>query len=80
MRWWEMLQTGKAKTVKEVGELEGVSPGYVSILLPYALMAPDIVKAIIKGEHPPELSANALLYKNELPKVWEEQKRVLNFG
>ena len=75
-----MLKSGKAKSGKEVGEMEGVTAGYVSALLPYALLAPDIVKAIVTGQQPPELSARSLMYNQALPINWSEQKRVLGFG
>ncbi len=80
MRWWEMLKSGKAKTVKEVGEMEGVTAGYVSALLPYALLAPDILEAIVKGQQPAELTARSLMYDQALPMSWEDQKRVLGFS
>jgi len=55
-----------------------VDQGDVSRILPLALLAPDIVEAILKGRQPVELTA-ARLKRIRLPLSWVEQRRLLGF-
>jgi len=43
-------------------------------------MAPDIVSAILSGEHPAELTARRLMDDTRLPLDWNEQRRCLGFA
>jgi hypothetical protein len=44
-----------------------------------ALLAPDIVQSIVRGEHPPSLNADRLIRQVPLPMVWNEQRALLGF-
>ena len=46
-RWLEMLQSGKAQSLTEVAELEGMDRAYVSRMVNLTTLAPDIVAAIL---------------------------------
>jgi hypothetical protein len=48
-RWQRMLDKGVYATVSEIGDAEGISKSYVSRILRLALLAPDIVEAILAG-------------------------------
>ena len=45
-----MLDEGIYTTVSEIGDAEGISKSYLSRILRLALLAPDIVEAILAGE------------------------------
>jgi hypothetical protein len=45
-----MLDDGVCATVSEIGEAENISKSYVSRILRLALLAPDIVEAIVAGK------------------------------
>jgi hypothetical protein len=71
-RWQRLLEEGVYASVSEIGEAEGIDKGYVSRILRLALVAPEIVEAIVEGRadaHPP-------LRKLErpLPNSWDEQR------
>jgi site-specific DNA recombinase len=61
----------------EIAEQEQVTDGYVSQLLPLAFVAPTLVEDVIAGRHPPELTANRLIWKTALPLSWQQQCRAL---
>ena len=48
-RWQRMLDKGLYMSVSEIGDAENISKSYVSRILRLALVAPDIVEAILAG-------------------------------
>jgi hypothetical protein len=48
-RWQGMLDEGIYATVSEIGDAENISKSYISRILRLALLAPDIVEAILDG-------------------------------
>jgi hypothetical protein len=70
-RWQRMLDDGVYTSVSEIGDAENISKSYVSRILRLALLAPDIVEAILTGS----TGQGILLEKLErpLPASWEEQ-------
>ena len=48
-RWQRMLDDGVYASVSEIGDAENISKSYVSRILRLALLAPDIVEAILMG-------------------------------
>ena len=48
-RWQRMLDDGVYATVSEIGDTENISKSYVSRILRLALLAPDVVDAILAG-------------------------------
>jgi hypothetical protein len=48
-RWQRMLDEGVYATVSEIGDAENISKSYVSRILRLALLAPDIIEAILAG-------------------------------
>jgi site-specific DNA recombinase len=79
-RWSEDLITGRAQSVAEVAEREGVGARYVRRLLRLAFLAPEIVDAIAAGRQPPELTAEALAERIELPLLWTEQEQAVGIS
>ena len=70
-----MLDEGVYATVSDVGDAENISKSYVSRILRLALLAPDIVEAIIAGQTHQALMLEQL--ERPLPASWEEQWRLL---
>jgi site-specific DNA recombinase len=77
--WLSRLTSGRSDSIAAIANDEEVSRGYVTRLIHLALMAPDIVQRIARGEHPPELSAAKLMRLMPLPHDWGEQKKLLGF-
>jgi hypothetical protein len=72
-RWRRRIESGRAKSITDLAEQEGVTVAYVCRLLPLTCLAPDIVEAILDGRQPKELKAAEL--RGNGPLVWEEQRR-----
>jgi hypothetical protein len=71
-RWQRMLDEGVYATVSEVGDAENISKSYVSRILRLALLAPDIIEAILAGRADQSLMLERL--ERPLAMSWEEQR------
>jgi hypothetical protein len=71
-RWRRRIESGKAKSVTDLAEQEGVTDAYVCRLLPLTCLAPDIVEAILDGRQPKGLRLAEILGNG--PLAWEEQR------
>jgi hypothetical protein len=58
-------------SVSEIGDAENISKSYVSRILRLALLAPDMVEAILEGRADRGLLLEHL--ERQLPARWEEQ-------
>ena len=72
-RWRRLLEEGQYGSVVELAEAEKINKSYVSRVLRLALLAPDIVEAILAGCQPPTLGLPGLLAP--FPVEWEVQRR-----
>ena len=75
-RWLEMLESGQAKTLTEVAELEGMDRAYVSRMVNLTTLAPDIVAAILDETLPDQVTLFDLA--SGTPLLWEEQRALLH--
>jgi hypothetical protein len=66
--------------VAEIAERERVGSRYVRRLLRLAFLAPDIVEAIAAGDHPPELTAEVLAERIDLPPLWTAQEKAVGIA
>jgi hypothetical protein len=71
-RWQRMLDEGVYGTVSDIGDAENISKSYVSRILRLALLAPDIVEAILAGRTDQTLMLERL--ERPLPADWAEQR------
>jgi hypothetical protein len=74
-RWQRMLDDGVYTTVSEIGDTENISKSYVSRILRLALLAPDIIEAILAGQTDQALMLEQL--ERPLPASWDEQHESL---
>jgi hypothetical protein len=70
-----MLDEGACATVSEIGDAENISKSYVSRILRLALLAPDLVEAILAGKADAGLMLEQL--ERPLPASWAEQRCLL---
>ncbi len=75
--WFKRLREGDADSLAMIAKEEEVTVNYVSRLLLMAMLAPDIIERISKGEHPPQLTAKKLISHLPLPTDWSEQRKLL---
>jgi hypothetical protein len=74
-RWQRMLDEGVYTSVSEIGDAENISKSYISRILRLALLAPEIVDAILVGKTNQALMLERL--ERPLPACWEEQRLTL---
>jgi hypothetical protein len=68
-----MLDEGIYSFVSEIGDAESISKSYVSRILRLALLAPDIVEAILAGRMDQGLMLERL--EQSLPANWQVQRQ-----
>ncbi len=78
-RWFEDLASGRARSIAQIAQAEGVSARYVGHLIPLAFLAPDIVARILSGTQPVDLTTENLTERIDLPLAWTEQRTLLGF-
>lgn len=78
-RWFDDLVSGRARSLGQIAEREGISDRYVSHLIPLAFLAPDIAEASLAGTQPVDLTAETLTKRTELPLTWSDQDALLGF-
>jgi hypothetical protein len=76
-RWRRRIESGKAKSITDLAEQEGVTMAYVSRILRLALLAPDIVEAILAGSADQGVMLETL--ERPLSGSWEEQRGHLSW-
>ena len=75
--WQELIDSGKYASVTELAEALDVDRSYVGRIMRLALLAPDIVEAVVRGEESSGLSLEKLVKK--MPMLWEEQMQRFGF-
>ncbi len=79
-RWFDDLVSGRAASMVEIGQREGVGKRYVSRMIRLAFLAPAILERIAEGRQPPELTAQFLSTgRGDLPLSWLAQEKLLGF-
>ncbi|MCI0564909.1 MAG: hypothetical protein MN733_41105, partial [Nitrososphaera sp.] len=67
-----LLESGEAKSLREIARNEGVDSSYVSRMVNLTTLAPDVVAAILDETLPPELTLLELTV--DPPALWEKQR------
>ena len=73
--WQELIDGGRYATVTELAGALGVDRSYVGRIMRLALLAPDIVEAVVRGEEPSGLSLERLTKGMRM--LWAEQREEL---
>lgn len=76
--WQELLDSGKYRSIREMAKSLGVCATYMSRLLRFTILAPDIIEAILDGREPDGFSQTRLT--GAIPADWEEQRRKWGFA
>jgi site-specific DNA recombinase len=76
-----MLLAGRDDSINAMAERLGVRRDYLAVLMRLSYLSPDIIRAIVAGEQPIELTpARLVALSRNLPHDWEEQSRLLGFS
>src|SRR5947209_18081721 len=74
--WFEDLAAGRARSLRELAERDGITRRYVRRLVDLAFLSPELVEAILQGQQPVELTITRLT-ELELPLAWTDQRSLL---
>lgn len=74
-RWLAILESGNARNLAEVAEMEGMDRAYVSRMVNLTTLAPDIVAAILDESLPDHVTLFDLA--SGTPLLWDEQRALL---
>ena len=72
-----MVLRGDGTSIGDLATEAGVSSSYFTRVLKLSFLAPDVVRAILDHEHPPELTARHLSLMITLPNAWSQQTSML---
>jgi len=76
----EMLQSGRFDSIADLAKSSGKTSREIGRILPLAFLAPDIVREILGGRQPAELSVHSLKRTRPLPLLWTDQCKRLGFS
>ena len=76
-RWQKLLDAGAYASIAEMADKEGINRSYLSRTIRLALLAPDIVEAILNGTQPATLQLSDL--ERPFPIDWEAQRTAFGF-
>ena len=71
-RWQAMLENGTYGCIKDIAKRERINGSFVSRISRLALLAPDIVDAILEGKQPASLTLKDLM--KPFPVGWDRQR------
>jgi hypothetical protein len=74
-RWHRLLDQGDY-SIRGIAEKEEINASYVSRILRLALLAPDIVEAILAGSMADDVVLEQ--FKKPIPAGWDEQRKILS--
>jgi hypothetical protein len=70
--WFEELATGRARSLQELAQRDGITRRYIRRLVDLAFLSPQLVEAILQGRQPVEPTVTRLT-ELDLPLDWAEQ-------
>jgi hypothetical protein len=79
-RRYRYYVSSRVQSVAEIAEREGVADRYVRRVSRLAFLAPEIVETIVAGSQPPELTAEALAERIDLPLLWTAQEQAVGIA
>ena len=74
--WFEELATGRARSLGQLAERDGISRRYIRRLVDLSFLSPALVEAILQGRQPVELTATRLT-ELDLPLDWTAQHKLV---
>lgn len=77
--WLGKLTSGQVKSIGELASELGMTNTAVTNMIHRAFLAPDIIRSIMKGTQPIQLTGDLLKRLTPLPLDWEDQRKLLGF-
>ena len=79
-RYRAMMLEAQGRTMFDLAREAGVGRPYFCRIVKFGFHAPDVVKAMLRNRHPPELTAKRLSLHTKLPNAWEDQISALGIA
>ena len=71
---------GEVASIRALARELGLDHRHVTRALPLAFLAPNIIRAIVDGRQPAELTVTSLKRLDPLPMRWNDQRIALNMS
>ena len=78
-QWLNLITIGKVQSIKEIAIAENLDQSHVTRMINKAFLAPDIIRAIMNGTQPANLTLKHLKQFRTLPNDWSAQRSLLGF-
>jgi DNA invertase Pin-like site-specific DNA recombinase len=78
-KWNTMLDSGQAKSIHHIAEIEKLERTYIGDVLRLKYLAPEITTMILNGTQPRTLNVSTLI-RSPIPLDWTQQKTILNIA
>ena len=78
-RLFDELKSGQMESINDLAARENIPACEISRQLPLAFLSPSIVRAILAGHQPADVTAKTLLRHRDLPLDWKQQAELLGF-
>lgn len=75
--WQDMLDSGRYCSIREMAKALGVCSTYMSRLIRFTILAPDIIESLLDGREPDGFSQVKLA--GAIPGGWEKQRGIWGF-
>ena len=76
-----MFLAGRDDSIDAMASRLGVRRDYLAGLVRLSYLSPEIVRAILAGQQPVELTSTRLvMFSRDLPLDWQDQRRLLGFA
>lgn len=79
-RYRDSVLQAQGKSIKDLAAEAGVGPSYFTRVFRLGFLAPDIIKAILQGRQPQNLTAKRLSTEIRISPSWTEQRKQLVFS
>jgi site-specific DNA recombinase len=68
-----LMLEARGRTMRDLADAAGVTASYFTRVLRLSFLEPGIVKMIMQGQQPPQLTANRLISRSDLAPIWSDQ-------
>ena len=68
---------GNGKSISTLAAEAGIGRSYFTRILRLSFLAPDIIKTILRDQHPLDLTAKRLANNSRLASAWNDQRALL---
>jgi len=76
--WRRKLEAGTITSITSIAEAEGTTVTYISRMLRFAYLAPDMIEAILDGKAPENFSG--MMLRTPLPLAWSDQRKAFGLS